>query len=95
MTFDSSFKDAMEICKTWNDQQNPPKVYTEDGTRIHHYQVGLLGLAASLVLKYFGDENERKIVQDVAGFSTGLIVDDFNDFAVDTTKFLITYFQKP
>ena len=95
MTFESSLKEALKICKIWNKQKNPPKVYANDGTRIHHYQVGLFGLAVSLVLKKIGDKNERKIAQDIAGFSTGLLVDDFNDFVDDTVKFLKKHFLNP
>jgi len=93
MTYDSSFKDAMEVCKTWNKQKNPPKVYTNSGTRIHHYQVGLVGLVLSLLLNEFGDKNDRKTASDVAGFSTGLVVDDFSDFIDDAIKFLKKHFS--
>jgi len=88
LTFDSSLHTANEICRIWNNQKNPPKVYTKSGTRIHHYQAALGGFALSWLLKNFGNKQDQKLAQDVAGFSTGLFADDFDDFVDDAVKYI-------
>jgi len=84
---------ARKIGKDWNKQKNPPKFYTEDGTRIHHYQIGLGGLVLSEAIRCFGDKQDQKIADDVAGFSTGLVADDFKDLAEDVINFLNKLFK--
>jgi len=88
LTFNSSLQFANDLCRIWNSQKNPPKAYSTAGKRIHHYQVGLGGIALSWVLKNFGDKKDQKLAQDIAGFSTGLFMDDFDDFVDDAIKYV-------
>jgi len=51
------------------------------------------GLVLSLFLKNYGDKEDRKLAQDIAGFSAGLVVDDFVDLVDDVVKFLKKHFN--
>lgn len=87
MTFKKYYDLARKIGKDWKSQKNPPEVYTKGGTRIHHYHIGLGGLVLSEFIRYYGDKQEQKIADDVAGFSVGLVVDDIKDLVVDVINF--------
>lgn len=87
MTFKKHYDLARKIGKDWNRQKNPPKFFTKGGTRIHHYHIGLGGLVLSEIIRYYGGKQEQKIADNVAGFSTGLVVDDMKDLVEDVIKF--------
>lgn len=78
-----SFLVALGIGRVWSNQQNPPKHYSADGQRVHHYHIGLLGLLGSGLLYLYGKRSDRKPAKNVAAFATGLIVDDYADFKKD------------
>jgi hypothetical protein len=86
MTFVESFLAAIGVGKIWNSQENPPKYYTDNGKRLHHYHLGLGGLLLSGVIYYYGSKKQRELAKTVAGFSAGLIVDDFTDLKNDLTN---------
>lgn len=66
--FQRGLQAAQAVTKSWNSQQNPPKVYVSD-RRVHHGEVGiLLGLAGL----YKNDPY-------LTGFGTGLALDDIHD----------------
>jgi len=88
MTFKKYYDLSRKIGKDWNRQKNPPKFYTKGGTRIHHYHVGLGGLVLSEIIRYYGDNQEQKIADDIAGFSTGLVVDDMKDLVDAAIRFV-------
>lgn len=71
------FLGALIIGKVWNNQKNPPKFYNNQGKRIHHYNIGLLGLGASALLYLNGN---KLLAKNIAAFSSGLILDDYKDF---------------
>lgn len=74
------FLGALIIGKVWNNQKNPPKYYNAEGKRIHHYHLGLagLGLAGLLYLS-----KNKRLAKNIAAFSSGLILDDHEDFKKD------------
>jgi len=86
MAFVDSLVSALALGKAWNSQKNPPKYYTTDGKRIHHYQIGLGGLLLSGILYYYGNNKEGKLAKSIAGFSAGLVVDDFQDLKSDLNQ---------
>jgi hypothetical protein len=89
MTFTDSFFGALVTGKIWNNQENPPKYYTNDGKRLHHYHIGLGGLLLSGILYYYGNNKERNLAKNIAGFSAGLVADDFQDLKSDLTKYRV------
>jgi len=86
MSFVDSFVSALMIGKLWNSQKNPPKYYTENGARLHHYQIGLGGLLLSGILYYYGDKKQRNLAKKIAGFSAGFVIDDFPDLKNDLNQ---------
>lgn len=83
MTLVESFLAAVGVGKMWNNQENPPKYYTNDGKRLHHYHLGLGGLLLGGILYYYGSKKQQELAKSIAGFSAGLVVDDFADLKND------------
>jgi len=68
MSFKIGLVSALGAGRLWNSQKNPPKVYI-NGTRIHHYQVGIGLLVLALLLRS----------PTLAGIGIGLFLDDVDD----------------
>jgi len=68
MSFEKGLIAAIEAGEIWNSQRNPPKLYIE-GTRIHHYHVGIALFVVGALLRS----------PTLAGIGAGLFLHDIND----------------
>ncbi len=68
MSFLNGMIAALGLGEAWNSQTRPPKMYLS-GTRVHHYEAGILLFLVGLVAKS----------PTTMGFGVGLFLHDIDD----------------